>query len=62
MLDTKAMKKLGATLYRKPFPGCEEQSFDSDEYWECYVRHLTLTCYHPAGTSSIGKVVDESFR
>lgn len=56
------MKQLGATLYRKPFPGCEEKIFDSKDYWECYIRHLTLTSYHPAGTSSMGSVVDKSFR
>ncbi|XP_043482242.1 glucose dehydrogenase [FAD, quinone]-like [Leptopilina heterotoma] len=62
LLETEAMKMLGAHLYRKPFPGCEERTFDSNEYWECYVRHLTLTSYHPAGTSRMGSVVDESFR
>ena len=62
LIETEPMKKLGATFNRKPFPGCEEKTFDSEEYWECYVRHLTLTCYHPGGTASMGKVVDESFR
>ncbi|XP_015599134.1 glucose dehydrogenase [FAD, quinone] isoform X2 [Cephus cinctus] len=62
LISTKAMKTLGASLYKKNFPGCEDEIFNSNEYWECYIRHLTLTSYHPAGTCRMGSVVDESFR
>lgn len=65
--NTSPMKALGAHVNSIHFPGCEEYLIFSDEYWECYVRHLTLTSYHPVGTCSMGpsasdSVVDTSFR
>lgn len=61
-LQTKPMKKLGASLNTNKFPGCEAFIFDSKDYWECYIRHLTLTSYHPVGTCSLGKVVGMDFK
>ena len=29
---------------------------DSDDYWRDYIRHLTLTQYHPVGTCRMGQV------
>lgn len=68
LLNTDAMKKHGAFLNPIPFPGCEDKTLFSDSYFECYVRHLTLTSYHPVGTCSMGlpgsknSVVDNSFK
>ena len=31
---------------------------DSDDYWRDYIRHLTLTQYHPAGTCKMGSTDD----
>ncbi|XP_014261875.1 glucose dehydrogenase [FAD, quinone]-like isoform X2 [Cimex lectularius] len=66
LIETNAMKKMGAHIYEKALPGCENLHFRSDEYWECYVRHLTLTSYHPVGTCKMGNnensVVDHSLR
>lgn len=68
LLETKAMSDLGASLNRNHFPGCESYAFDSRDYWICYVKHLTLTTYHPAGTCRMGSkddvsaVVDYDFR
>lgn len=54
LLKTKPMKQLGAELNTQPFPGCEVERFDTDSYWRCYIRHLTLTVYHPVGTCRMG--------
>ena len=49
-------------LVNQPFPHCQNQAFLSDSYWECFVRHLTMTMYHPVGTCALGSVVDSKLR
>ncbi|CAH0751088.1 unnamed protein product [Diatraea saccharalis] len=66
-LNTKAMEKVGAFINPQHYPGCKSHTIFSDSYWDCYVRHLTLTSYHYVGTCSMGltssnSVVDTSFR
>lgn len=60
LLKTPAMQELGATLNRNKLPGCEMHDFDTETYWECYIRHLTLTSYHPVGTCKLGGETDTS--
>ncbi|CAG0879581.1 unnamed protein product [Cyprideis torosa] len=52
------LQSLGSTLYGVPFPPCSSLPFDSDEYWECEVRHLAMTLYHPVGTCKMGPTSD----
>ena len=33
-------------------------TFDSDEYWRCHIRHMTLSIYHPIGTCKMGRTSD----
>ena len=49
-------------LANQHFPHCQNQKFLSDSYWECFVRHLTMTMYHPVGTCALGSVVDPKLR
>ena len=34
--------------------------FESDEYWECWIRHLASTDHHPVGTCKMGITEKES--
>ncbi len=54
LIEMPSMKRLGAEINPKPFPGCEDFTFGSNNYWKCYVRHLTLTAFHPVGTCRMG--------
>lgn len=58
LIQTDAMKRVNAKLWAKPIPGCEHLQFNSDNYWKCAVRHLTLTIYHLSGTCKMGPVGD----
>lgn len=58
LLEMPALKKLGAEINPKPMPGCGHLVFRSTPYWQCYVRHLTLTAFHPVGTCRMGAVDD----
>ena len=35
-------------------------TYDTDAYWECYVRHVALTIYHPTGTCRMGPEEDNN--
>ncbi|CAG2057554.1 unnamed protein product, partial [Timema podura] len=60
LINTPAMQSLGASLNPNIMPGCEQFLFDSEDYWKCYIRHLTLTAYHPVGTCKMGPKSDPS--
>jgi choline dehydrogenase-like flavoprotein len=53
--NTKTFQDIGAKLSTVPFPSCKNEEFKSDQYWECYLRHYTLSVYHPTSTCSMGK-------
>lgn len=60
LANTTAMKRIGSKVYKQPLPGCENHEFDSKSYWECYVRHVTITAYHPVGTCKMGSSDDKT--
>ncbi|XP_031616882.1 glucose dehydrogenase [FAD, quinone]-like [Contarinia nasturtii] len=51
-----------------PLKECEGIEYDTDEYWECYIRYMAATNYHPIGTCKMGPqsdheaVVDDRLR
>ncbi|XP_062559064.1 glucose dehydrogenase [FAD, quinone] isoform X1 [Armigeres subalbatus] len=60
LVETKVFKDNEAEVSPLDIPGCNELKFDSDEYWECYSRHVTMTLYHPVGTAKMGPKDDIS--
>ena len=59
-IATPAMQKIGASVNAMKLSFCSDYVFQSDEYWECIVRHLAYTVYHPSGTCKMGSVDDKS--
>lgn len=35
-------------------PECSQYPYDSDRYWECYIRHSSYLIFHPVGTVKMG--------
>ncbi len=59
--DTETFKNLGVKVIDKgSHPSCVEYKYDSDEYWECFIRHNSLTVYHPTSTCKMGKESDKT--
>lgn len=56
--QTRAMRQFGPQLYDKPIPPCAHLGRDTDKYWECHARHLTITNYHQSGTAKMGPIGD----
>ncbi|KYN16224.1 PREDICTED: glucose dehydrogenase [FAD, quinone]-like [Trachymyrmex cornetzi] len=55
---TKAMKHFGSRLSNDTFPGCENNEYDSYDYWECAMRTASLTIYHYTGTCKMAPKED----
>lgn len=53
-------QKLAVKLNNVTVPGCEESKFDSDDYWRCYIRHLSATLHHQVSTCKMGPRSDET--
>ncbi|GAB0096462.1 hypothetical protein DMENIID0001_119830 [Sergentomyia squamirostris] len=53
-VNTEIFTEHEAELVHLPIPECDALEFDSDEYWTCYIRHMTITLFHPVGTAKMG--------
>ncbi|GAB0093746.1 hypothetical protein DMENIID0001_089200 [Sergentomyia squamirostris] len=53
-LNTETFTKHEVEFFNIPIPDCDVLEFDSDEYWICYIRHMTSTTFHPVGTAKMG--------
>ncbi|GAB0089546.1 hypothetical protein DMENIID0001_041110 [Sergentomyia squamirostris] len=54
MLETEAFKEKGVEVVKSIVPDCDKYKCETDEYWECYIRHLTSGAFHPVGTCKMG--------
>ncbi|XP_055541012.1 glucose dehydrogenase [FAD, quinone]-like isoform X3 [Wyeomyia smithii] len=60
MLDTQNFKDHEVEEVHLKIPECDKLEFESDSYWECYVRYMSTTIYHPVGTAKMGPSSDPS--
>lgn len=56
--NTTSFQRFKSRPHKIPFPGCAKYTFDTDDYWECSLRHFTFTIYHPTGTCKMGPTWD----
>ncbi|XP_065205514.1 glucose dehydrogenase [FAD, quinone]-like [Planococcus citri] len=59
MSRTQAFQKYGSQIHSIPFPGCANIPRFTDQYWECMIRHYSVTIYHPVGTCKMGPFWDK---
>lgn len=59
IVDTKAMREIGAQLVDVPVENCRNHEFGTDKYWACVAIHYTTTIYHPVGTCKMGTHYDD---
>lgn len=58
--NQKSLQHLGLKLYEAKVPGCENHKFNSDDYWKCYIMHLSASLHHQIGTCKMGPISDPS--
>lgn len=58
LFRTNTFQNFGAELLKVDLPECALLEYDSDDYWECYIRHMSTTLYHPVGTAKMGPETD----
>lgn len=58
--NQKSLQYLGLKLYEAKVPGCEDNKFNSDDYWKCYIMHLSASLHHQIGTCKMGPISDPS--
>lgn len=58
--ETQHFQYLEPELVKLNVPKCNKLEYDSDEYWECIIRHTSVSLYHPVGTCKMGPSKDPS--
>ncbi|XP_066942921.1 glucose dehydrogenase [FAD, quinone]-like [Macrobrachium rosenbergii] len=52
------VKNYEAKFYDKPLGECAHHAFNSDDYWICYMRHMSTTTYHYTSTCKMAPPSD----
>lgn len=56
LMETSMFKELGVDINFMKKSFCSHHPFRSDNYWECIIRHLAFTQFHPTSTCKMGPV------
>lgn len=56
LMETSMFKELGVDINFMKKSFCSQHPFRSDDYWECIIRHLAFTQFHPTSTCKMGPV------
>jgi choline dehydrogenase len=54
LIETQTFKDLGVDINQLKVSFCTEFKFRTDEFWECFIRHVGLTEYHHSCTCRMG--------
>lgn len=60
LTTTKTFQEHEGEILALDLDECNRFPRESNEYWECYVRHMPITVYHPVGTAKMGSFSDKS--
>jgi len=60
MAQNAPLRKFDSRLHDASFPNCQTLPRHTDVYWECMVRHYTVSTHHPVGTAKMGPEGDKS--
>lgn len=60
MVKTQSYRQHSAQLMHMPIEECDGASseYASDDYWRCYAKYFTTTCYHQTSTVKMGPASD----
>ncbi|XP_055613213.1 glucose dehydrogenase [FAD, quinone]-like isoform X4 [Uranotaenia lowii] len=58
LLETASFKSYEIEMININLPECADWKYDTGDYWECYVRQLSTTAFHPVGTAKMGPPSD----
>lgn len=59
LTTTETFKEHEGERVKFDLENCDGFTRDSDQFWECYVRHIPVTVYHPTGTARMGPNSEE---
>ncbi|XP_060857130.1 glucose dehydrogenase [FAD, quinone]-like [Metopolophium dirhodum] len=60
MAKTDSLREFDSRLHDVPFPVCSAVPRHSDDFWECMVRHYTVSLNNQAGTAKMGPKCDKT--
>lgn len=60
MAQTASLREFDSRLHNVSFPKFQTLPNHSDVYWECMVRHYTVSTYNPMGTAKMGHEGDKT--